>query len=541
MSCGIRRILQFKDAIVFGEFRVFNNNDLDITNQCQYSWSTDGVCWTNWTSYSQYLSICKNIESDFYCRILLFDSFDRVSLNGVFTKCYTICLDSSNPFLQTFCDNENLFQPYQNLDCALQLQEQLSDSVICMLGIPIYYFRTIPEAKTADYTFKEYVLHNVESVKQIKLMIPDGMMPSSNPKFTEFDFDWESDWDVEISKNQFATAFGDKAFPKYNDFIYIPMMHRMWDVNAAYDEKNEGLMWRSTTWKLSLTKYNESTNVNTEDFDSLIDTWIVNNYEDTFGKTERNEQEREVGSTPITAPTTAATNLCDIFMEDAVRQQYTKNFVSIIDKQLNQKGTVVARNLYKFKNEKGLVTYQKGYCGEDGTLSFIIETSGSLEGEISKDIINIGPINISIDYNIDNKDFTIHFDKHSCHLEQFKTYMIICKWSHSNFCTEMSVIEYKHDTNIPIYRLRPEMYWFDLDNPVYEETNMYNNDFSINTNQSCYIHAYPLMLTNVKLYNTYLDKASSIKESIKYTTQNESCVINDLARPINSGHGYDVR
>ena len=85
------------------------------------------------------------------------------------------------------------------------------------------------------------------------------------------------------------------------------------------------------------------------------------------------------------------------------------------------------------------------------------------------------------------------------------------------------------------------MYWFDLDNPVYEETNTYNNDFTVYANQSCYIHAYPFMLTNIKLYNTYLDKVSSIKESIKYTTQNESCVINDLARPISSGHGYDVR
>ena len=93
MNCGIRRILQFKEAITFGEIRVFSKNDLEITNECQYSWSTDGVCWTNWVSYSQYLSICKNIESDFYCRVLLFSEFDKISLKGLFTKCYTICLD----------------------------------------------------------------------------------------------------------------------------------------------------------------------------------------------------------------------------------------------------------------------------------------------------------------------------------------------------------------------------------------------------------------------------------------------------------------
>ena len=88
-------------------------------------------------------------------------------------------------------------------------------------------------------------------------MIKDGAMPSSNPKLTEFDFDWETDRETEISKTQFATAFGDEAYPKFGDFIYIPMMGRMWDVNAAYDEKNEGLMWRSTTWKLQLVKYSD--------------------------------------------------------------------------------------------------------------------------------------------------------------------------------------------------------------------------------------------------------------------------------------------
>ena len=35
------------------------------------------------------------------------------------------------------------------------------------------------------------------------------------------------------------------------------MMKRMWEVNSAYDEKNTGLMWRSTTWKLQLVKYND--------------------------------------------------------------------------------------------------------------------------------------------------------------------------------------------------------------------------------------------------------------------------------------------
>jgi hypothetical protein len=57
----------------------------------------------------------------------------------------------------------------------------------------------------------------------------------------------------------------------------------------------------------------------------------------------------------------------------------------------------------------------------------------------------------------------------------------------------------------------------------------------------CQVHAYPLFLSNIKLYNRYLDYVETLKEMIKYTTTHENCVINDLARPISSGHGYDVK
>ena len=65
------------------------------------------------------------------------------------------------------------------------MQQQLSDQVICTLGIPVYYFRVVPDEDTKSYTFKEYVLHNVQSVKQIKMMIQDGTMPSSKPTLSE--------------------------------------------------------------------------------------------------------------------------------------------------------------------------------------------------------------------------------------------------------------------------------------------------------------------------------------------------------------------
>lgn len=545
MGCGIKRILQFNDVVELGPIQVFDNKNQDITNVCMYSWSNDMVCWTSWVNYATYLNISKHIEEDMYLRVLLFDSFDRISINNCFTKCYHVCLDQSNPFLETFCDNENLYNPYANLDCALQLQQQLSDSIICVFGIPVYYFRTQPDRDTADYTFKEYVLHNVVDVKRVKLMVQDGQMPSSNPKFTALDFDWELDWEVEVGKTDFANAFGDIAFPNAKDFIYIPLMNRMYNVNAAYDEKNEGLMWRSTTWKLSLVKYEDSTNIDSsEEIEKLIDQWAVNRYSDIFGKKETLEQERLSGTPQVEMPRFADTNLIDISMEDAIRHQYSKDEVSVIDYQYNHKSNVVARTMYRFKKPTSTIKYQKGYCGHDGTLSFILQTQGQpTEGQ---DIIVMGPIRINMEW-VDKKDsptgescYKLIFNGSECFIKSFATMLIIVRWNQNTYTSGLDVYEYVHQEGIPAYMLRPEMYWFN-DEPISSIITTYNNDFDVTCAEDCYIRPYPHLITNIKLYNKDLGPIESVKESIKYTTQHPACVFNDLARHFNSGHGYTVK
>lgn len=537
MACGLKRIIQFNGAIQYNKIQVLSNK-ISITSDCEFSWSQDGVCWISWAPIEVYDRACSNIESDFYFRIRIPSHFDTILHGGILVNDYSICLDSEATFLMDFCGDTNMFQPYNNLDCALQLQQQLADSVLCMFGLPIYYFRVNPNKDTADYTFKEHSLKHIESVKQLKLMIADGTMPSSNPKLTEFDFDWETDWETELSKTQFATAFGDDAYPKAGDFLYIPMMKRMWEVNSAYDEKNEGLMWRSTTWKLALVKYTESTNVDSNGYYDLIDGWIQQ-YDEVFGEVEKNERERLTGAAPLTAPSFAATNLFDIFMEDAVRKQYTKQDTTILEKTYNHRSSVIGRNVYKFKNENGCVVYQNSICKDSGTIMFVIETDGNLRDKIERDILNFGNCQIRMSYS--DLKFHIRFNDLDQELEPFKSYMVFAKWNRSTFSSELCVYEYKHPADVPIYRVRPEMYWFDFENPICEKVGVYNNDWVLRGPLPCKIHSYPLLITNIKYYDIYLDKVDSMKESVKYTTKHESCVINDLARPISSGHGYTVK
>ena len=538
-GCRIKRILRFNEAMTTQSLTIFGPERNDITRECNYSWSIDGVCWTTWTSYDNYLKITSNLDSDFYLRVLLFGGIDGVILNNCISKDYSISLDTTSIFLTDFCQSENMFQPYNGLECALELQQQLADSVICMFGIPIYYIKVTPNFETIDHTFKEYTLHGVESIKQLKLMVPDGQMPSSMPKLTEFDFDWELDWETELSSTQFNRAFGDDAFPKPRDLVYVPMMKRMWEVNSAYQEKNENLLWQPTTWKIALVKYNEKTNVDHGAFEDIIDGWLVNTYENTFGEYERNEQEREVGAAPLSSPRFAATNLFDIFMEDNVRKQYTKNDIIILDKVYCHRSNIVARNIYKFKNDNGCVTYQKPICYESGTLSFILETPGTLNGKVSKDILNFGNIEANVTY--DNGVFGFEFNGMKSELEAFNTYMIILGWNRDNFTSELNIYKLSHRTDIPVYKLKPEMYYFDFENPTCSLVSEYNNDYIHSEPLPCQIHPYPVLMSNVKYYNRYLQNEDAIKECIKYTTTHESCIINDLARPISSGQGYSVR
>ena len=69
MACGLKRILQLNEAMTYQNVFVYDYN-LNITNKCLYSWSSDGVCWTNWTTIDMYDRICPDLDSDFYLKIL---------------------------------------------------------------------------------------------------------------------------------------------------------------------------------------------------------------------------------------------------------------------------------------------------------------------------------------------------------------------------------------------------------------------------------------------------------------------------------------
>ena len=543
MSCIIQRVIQINDTVSTALVKVTDKHGNDVSATCQWSWSLDSVCWTTWSSYNTYLGAYSHIDGDYYLRILI-GGFElgQVIVNGFITDCYSITLYNQNPFLESLCGNPNMFNPYANLDCALLLQQQLSDSIICMLGIPVYYFRVSPNEDTADYSFKEWVLHHVESVKSLKIMVEDGELPSSNPQMSDFDFDWEREWTVEISKTAFATAFGDTAYPKNLDFLYIPMMKRMYTVNSAYDEKKDKLMWRSTTWSLMLQKYNENTNISQEEFSDIIDSFIVNNYEDVFGSKERVEQERVSGTVQDASPKFAANNLMNVCLSDAVREYFDPMEIkSIAQEQINHGSNVVARNIYKFgstSESNGHIIYQNRYCGDSGTMSFIIRTR-PFSSPFQTLLVSINDITLKYSQSASEAKKLTCMDN-SVELEDNKTYLVIFTWDRKTWNVSLEAYEHKlTDTNAPYWLRRPDMWKFV---PYKSVSFPYPGELFV-TKEKTVVDVHPIFcdFTNFKLYEQPLHGKASLEEAIKYTTTNKNCVINDLARPLEGPLGYEVR
>lgn len=570
MSCIIKRLITITVPVKYQPINIFDEKGVDVTTSCQFSWSTDSACWTNFVSYEQYTKMATNMESDYFLRILITTGFSKLVFDNVVVDCYTICLYNENPYLMDLCVNQTV-DFYADLDCALQMYQQMSDLICCTIGIPCYYFRVLPEQSTADYTFKEYLLHNVVDMKHLKLVCQDGTMPSSKPQMTEFDFDWETDWEVEISKTAFAKAFGDKAFPKQRDIIWIPLIGRMWEVNSAYDEKNEAFMWRPVTWKLGLVKWNDKTNVNQGEFEDIIDSWAINRMEDLMDR-EYNEQEHESGINQIEAPLFSGDNLYLTFLEDAIRTGVTvseKNNVSQI--QLNHNSAIVTRNMYRFNDKDSVVKYVKSTCGDHGTLMFLMDISNrqNIEGcfpddsvmEYTKILFKAGTIEVLLRIVRRNHDrrrgwtygFIISFNGMECELcdsvnpPEASTYTGIyevqCRWNRGNFTTEMNVIPYIQTVPVgtPPYMVRPEMHILDFNHPVCTLTTNYNNDFIQGQPVEVILSPAPVGISNVKLFNSALSDNEMAKESIKYTTTDPRCIINDVARPLVETTGYNVR
>jgi len=362
-ACTPPQIINLKMPINdISTLKIYNECNCEYhSDDLQVSYSLDGVCWSCYMTYKEALINTIELNQDFFIRIQIKGAIGKIELNSEQITEYSTELVGCFQF--TAAENSNTYNPYANMDSAISLQQQLAESVSQLVGIPCYYIKLKPDQGGKDLTFKEYALMHVEAIKQVKIVIQDNQMPSSKPEFSDWGLDWQSDWEVEITKGSFATAFGNTAQPMENDLIYIPMMKRMWMVNGAYEEKKDGFMWIATTFKLTLVKYQEKDFVDLGDSQGFVDSIVQTKYEDLFG--EDDDTTLDSGEPFVDSPQAAASPLYPVYESDAVRKYMTCDTLEIKQNSLYEKGTLVSDSMYEFinHNNQSRILYQNKYCG----------------------------------------------------------------------------------------------------------------------------------------------------------------------------------
>jgi hypothetical protein len=178
------------------------------------------------------------------------------------------------------CDKNALFRPYDVMAPGIQLYRDLSCAVSEMFGHCVRYFKTQARIESADAILKEYSLFQVTEVKDIKIMVPDNAFPDNAIKFMPFDMDFGDGMEVHIVKEHFERAFGYDDLPEQKDYLYFPLIDRMFEVHSAYLYRD--FMMGEYYYKVMLYKWQDKVNVSrppeidayvddlTENFDEII-------------------------------------------------------------------------------------------------------------------------------------------------------------------------------------------------------------------------------------------------------------------------------
>ncbi|MCH5167464.1 MAG: hypothetical protein J1F35_06165 [Erysipelotrichales bacterium] len=517
-----------------------NNCEYD-RKDLEYSYSLDNITWACFGSYSDIAKIVENFNQDYFIKIKVKGQVNGViksdsSKEGFHNIDYTTHIAEGFKFdFSSVTNTANMWNPYQNMEGALQLQQEMNEVVSQMLGIQAYYFKLAPNVGSKDITFKEYTLMDVESVKLINIIVKDSQLPSSKPDFTDFGLDFMTDWEVEITKGTFATAFGPTAQPMEGDLVYIPMMKRMWMLSSAYEEKNGALMWNATTFTVSLVKYQEKMSVDLGATESMVNSFVKNKYDDLFG----DEESLASGEESVSTPVTSTENLYPAYESDAMRKWMSVGNIDTIKHSLYYKGTLIADNIYRFTNPSldSKIIYQRKYCGTDASISFIIypTTIDIFDGPL----LEVSDLSVMISQKgTSSRLYLSNYPELSVNLKNGHYNFVWFRWSKDLNLVEAGVAPYSYPQNMPLYAVQNQHYVFDMENLIDMKQLKYNQEMIIENEKDIVLHQFYGIITNIKVFDVYNDDLSQLMQQYP---NHQHLIVNDTARKLLDMHGPGLK
>jgi len=299
---------------------------------------------------------------------LLSITFELQTTDGQIISCPNWCEECTDPYAMDGCANividcsDPIWNPY-NLKKPTSVYRQLSSLANNMWGHEVQYFRVEPDNRSRDVILMEYSLYNVVDEANIKVLVPDNAFPTREFNFDIFGMDFE-EFEIHVLGEAFTSVFGLNKTPNSRDYLYFPIINRMYEVSsvALADEFNLTM----TYWRVQLRKYEERTSsIHT---DTVIEQHVddlVTGIEEVFGE----EIEQEVQK--VTKPQQFKTVYQEL--DDSIR--FSKHpTLQIQDAEIRNRWTLISKNNYQLNQvesgERFALTYNaKSQLAESNNLA----------------------------------------------------------------------------------------------------------------------------------------------------------------------------
>lgn len=270
--------------------------------------------------------------------------FTQQQVSGQVEVCPHFCVECTDPFAYDGCSNievscdDNTFQPYM-LNKSTTIYKQLVNITNNIFGHKVKYFRTEPDKRTEDVILMEYSLFNVVDKKEIKILVPDNEFPEDNPTYDIFGMEY-AEFEVHITAEEFETHFGSGKQPRNLDYMYIPIINKMYEVSSVgiADEFNK----ENSYYRVKLIKYQDRTSVQKNNFDAETDS-LITGVEEIFGERQAEEMEKDTNPSQFQTVSTSYRDGIRLFVDRKLK---------ITDHDLKNRWTVVSKNYYELDQIK---------------------------------------------------------------------------------------------------------------------------------------------------------------------------------------------
>jgi hypothetical protein len=236
-------------------------------------------------------------------------------------------------------NTDSLFRPYDIMKPAQAIYQQMACATNEMFGHVVRYFKTRPTSNSGDPVLHEYSLFEVYDVKDIKMAIPDNSFPDNADKYTPMDMEFAEGIEGHITREHFERAFGVNGIPEEKDYIYFPLIDRIYEVTSAYMFRD--FMGMEAYYKIMLYKWADKLNVMRENPD--IDKYVTDLHE-SFETTLQPAVEKEY--LRVTKPSQYTTVAIGGY--DYVRSHVNSSLV-IQAKTLQNYYTIISKHYYDLK------------------------------------------------------------------------------------------------------------------------------------------------------------------------------------------------